>query len=292
MNDIKNIISRKRNYYPGDKWLFFKIYCGAGTIDEILCNSISRVILEFRRKSHVRRWFFIRYSDPDFHLRLRFELNDSQHIEDVINLLYRELSTYIHSGQIYRIAIDTYCREIERYGGWGLMDLSETLFYHDSELVLKVLQRLKANTKLDERWKFAFIIVDNLLHKIHFSTEEKLKMAKSLSNSYMHEFNLKSSNTKISAIYRKNKNIIEQLLGDCGVYLKRLKLSKAFAEWEQSIESCLSTPKIRKDIRITSIIHMCLNRLFATSNRLNEMMIYNFLSRYYSSIIAREKSKK
>lgn len=292
MTESKNGISRKRDYLPGDKWLYFKIYCGVGTIDDVLCGPISRALNEFRSRAYISRWFFIRYSDPDFHLRLRLELSSAEHIGDIILLLKQKLISYIKSGQIYRIVIDTYCREIERYGGWRLMDTSETLFCHDSELVLLILQQLKASNKLDERWKLAFIIVDRLLGVINPDTEERLNIAKSQSESYMREFKIKSSNDQISRIYRKYKNEIELLLISNSEYLNELKLSNAFAQWEELVISCLSDPKTRKNIRMASVIHMCLNRLFASSNRMNEMMVYNSLSRYYSSIIARENKRK
>lgn len=34
---------------------------------------------------------------------------------------------------------------------------------------------------------------------------------------------------------------------------------------------------------ISSLIHMSLDRLFRTKNRLHEMVIYEFLSKYYTS---------
>jgi len=40
---------------------------------------------------------------------------------------------------------------------------------------------------------------------------------------------------------------------------------------------------------LTSIIHMSMNRWFRTKNRLYEMVIYEFLSRYYASEIAKKQ---
>jgi thiopeptide-type bacteriocin biosynthesis protein len=39
---------------------------------------------------------------------------------------------------------------------------------------------------------------------------------------------------------------------------------------------------------LTSLIHMTMNRWFKTKNRLHEMVIYEFLSRYYTSEIEKK----
>ena len=39
---------------------------------------------------------------------------------------------------------------------------------------------------------------------------------------------------------------------------------------------------------VGSIIHMLNNRIFSTQNRLQELVIYDFLSRYYKSKLARD----
>lgn len=41
------------------------------------------------------------------------------------------------------------------------------------------------------------------------------------------------------------------------------------------------------NLNIASLLHMMMNRLFVSKNRLSEMVVYNFLMRYYKSKIAR-----
>ena len=43
---------------------------------------------------------------------------------------------------------------------------------------------------------------------------------------------------------------------------------------------------------IQSYIHMLMNRLFKSKNRMHEMVCYDFLCRYYKSIVAKEKNDK
>jgi thiopeptide-type bacteriocin biosynthesis protein len=42
---------------------------------------------------------------------------------------------------------------------------------------------------------------------------------------------------------------------------------------------------------LTSMIHMTMNRWFRNKNRLHELVIYDFLSRYYTSEIAKNNKK-
>ena len=44
--------------------------------------------------------------------------------------------------------------------------------------------------------------------------------------------------------------------------------------------------------QLTSMIHMTMNRWFRSKNRLHELVIYDFLSRYYISEIAKNKNIK
>ncbi|GHV23349.1 hypothetical protein FACS1894174_09080 [Bacteroidia bacterium] len=43
---------------------------------------------------------------------------------------------------------------------------------------------------------------------------------------------------------------------------------------------------------LKSYIHMMLNRLFRSKNRMHEMVLYDFMFRYYTSGIAKEKYNK
>lgn len=68
-----NMIQRK--FIPGSQWLYFKIYTGVKTADEVLAHTIR----PFLRELYAERWidgsFFIRYNDPDFHIRLRLHID-------------------------------------------------------------------------------------------------------------------------------------------------------------------------------------------------------------------------
>ncbi|HBX51207.1 MAG: hypothetical protein A2275_06955 [Bacteroidetes bacterium RIFOXYA12_FULL_35_11] len=65
-----------RYFIPGSEWLYYKIYCGPKTADTIIENVFLPVSSKLFENSLIKKWFFIRYSDSDLHLRFRILLND------------------------------------------------------------------------------------------------------------------------------------------------------------------------------------------------------------------------
>ncbi len=291
MKEQKIGYSRQRDFMPGSKWLYLKIYGSIGNIDSILSSSVYDIVCTLTKKQMISRWFFIRYSDPDFHLRLRLELTRIDQIVEVLRVVNQRLKPLTISKNIYRISIDTYSREIERYGGFKLMDISETVFCHDSCLIVRILKELSSKDKSQERWKFMFMILDKYLDIIGYSLVEKADFTKKMSVSYLREFGVKGGNRQLSLRYRKLKPTIEKILSQPEEIATDFKLEKQFENWEKSIRAVVKGRNTRKRLEMKSIIHMSINRMFASSNRLNEMMTYNYLSRFYSGMLARKKIK-
>ena len=67
MNKSRNHI--ERNFYPGESWLYIKVYGGITACDQLLVDVIYPTIISLKRTKVIVNWFFIRYYDPDFHLR-------------------------------------------------------------------------------------------------------------------------------------------------------------------------------------------------------------------------------
>ena len=58
-------------FIPGDEWIYIQLYCGELSIDEILRNQFFSLLKKFKKANIIDKWFFIRYSAPSSHLRLR-----------------------------------------------------------------------------------------------------------------------------------------------------------------------------------------------------------------------------
>jgi hypothetical protein len=81
---IENV---QRTFVIGDKWLYYKIYCGVKTADMLLLEVIKSLTEQLIEEKIIDRWFFIRYSDPEPHVRFRVQFIDIKNIgASTINL--------------------------------------------------------------------------------------------------------------------------------------------------------------------------------------------------------------
>ena len=125
---------------PGSEWIFAKLYMGAERINHFLISEASALR---RFAAAADDWHFVRYADPDQHLRIRFRVDDEANRSALIIELYAWFNTLIQAGTLRRVAIDTYDREVERYGGPGRIALAERLFSADSATVAALLPELR-----------------------------------------------------------------------------------------------------------------------------------------------------
>ena len=78
-------IYETKTFIPGSEWVYFKLYTGTKTADTILKNELYGFIQEMIKNKSIDKWFFIRYSDPDFHVRLRIHLNDKKDFDRIFS---------------------------------------------------------------------------------------------------------------------------------------------------------------------------------------------------------------
>lgn len=132
---------------PGGPWLYATLYSSAERQDELLTGPLRHFLGELQtppvRPGGVDRWFFIRYADPDPHLRLRLH-GDPALLNGVVLPRLHDLAGQLSADGMARgLRLDSYAPETERYGGPELLDAAEAVFHADSQLVL---ERLAAPT--------------------------------------------------------------------------------------------------------------------------------------------------
>jgi len=281
-------MSIKRNFIIGDEWLYYKIYCENQLADELLVL-LSPILDKFIDDNRIDKWFFIRYSDPNNHIRIRFHFIDIDNVLLVIKSLNKIFERYIHTDQIFKISCDTYRREIERYGA-NTMELSENIFYSDSIAVSKFLT-LQENKNEMLRWAFALQSIDCFFNEFGFTLEKKYQLITLMKDNFSQEFNVdKSQRIALDRKYRKYSVFISEVFSkDNFILNERMILNKL------SVSELLEKEKQDKlEMPLGSIlmsyIHMMNNRLFASKQRMNEMVIYYFLFKKYKSDLARLSS--
>jgi hypothetical protein len=128
-----------RCFPPGSEWLYAKLYTGTATADQVLRQVVRPVTETALRCGAADGWFFIRYGDPDWHLRLRLHGQPKRLQEEVWPALRAAVVPLLDNGRVWRMQLDTYEREVERYGGAEGIELAERLFQADSEAMLQMV---------------------------------------------------------------------------------------------------------------------------------------------------------
>lgn len=295
-----NTFKSKLIFSIGSEWLYYKIYCGSKTADYILTEKIKHITETLLEKNIIDKWFFIRYADPDVHLRFRLHVSDFEKYGEVLQLVNEELEPLLNQHVISKIQTDTYKRELERYGD-NSMDLSETLFFNDSVFVTDMLDMLDSDSGGTIRWQVALRSVDELLNDFKLSLTEKYTFIDSLNTSFFKEHGgSKELKLTLDNKFRTLRSQIETLM-DVGKdkekeYYPIIELLKFRSKANDSIVKEIlllnETGQLQLSLYnlLSSILHMNLDRLFMGRNRTNEFVVYDLLARYYKSNLARLQS--
>lgn len=282
----------ERTFIPGSPWLYFKLYTGQKSADEILISYLYPLVKALKEQEIIGDFFFIRYTDPAFHLRIRFHIPDKTAYGAVFNAFYETIAPCINTGMVSLVQCDTYQRELERYGNLS-MEIVERIFGVDSLFQLELLQRLitSSQTSDDDRWLASFRLIDDLLDAFVLGQERKINLLSHMADNYKQEFGFtqkmftKQLNDKyrlyrqqIDTSFQYNPLIEEALLA-------RKDMLVAPAQQLLKMERNGMLEKSLADI-IYSLLHMTMNRWFRYKNRTYELVIYDFLLRHYKSIRA------
>lgn len=287
----------KRNFLPGSEWLSIKLYAGNSTVEEILANKLLPFI-ENHEKYH-QKWFFIRYGDPDWHLRLRFKGEPKLLYGKLLPALNLLLEPMLVNNELHNVEIFTYQREMERYGGQSTIELVESLFMADSTLVATTVKHIPQLGE-DLRWRIAILYTDCLLQQLSYIGAEKLGLLSNLRDGFGREFNESSLLRKqLGNRYRQIEPVIKE---DLNNYVN--KLERCYTESQKTIfllldkwkaeskETCVKLLKAlesdenltcSRDELVASILHMHNNRIFKSYGREQEFLMHDFLRRYYFS---------
>ncbi len=282
----------QRVFIPGSEWLYFKIYTGFKSADCILTDYLLPLVDKLKDDELIDEFFFIRYGDPKFHIRFRLHVNDTLNYGIIFKHIADLFRNCIENDMVSTMQCDTYIREIERYGEKYFENV-EKIFSYDSYYILRILKLLQeSETSENDRWQLALLLVDDMMNGFEYSIEQKLDLIRSMYENYKQEFGFtNSASTKqLNDKYRSNRKIVEITLKNenelLNVFTSELLYRRK--NIETIAKDILYPPNFTRNL-IYSLIHMTINRLFRSKNRLHELVICNFLQRYYDSEIAKEK---
>ena len=248
---------------PGNsEWLYYKLY-GCSKRQNELISVLYESLEKLVSGGLAQKYFYIRYADPEPHLRLRIQPSDNK-LPELFTATSELLRALYNDGLISKAVNDSYTREAERYGGPQLIKHAEDYFFHDSKLVMKLLT-MQRYEKLIFNMDFlgiSFIIF--VLEAFNLSMEEQEAFLDSMTDkkSYRKEYQnsrqmimnaVDSTDDWFSIRYHASNPEIYDLIIENASHLKgyaeAIFASDKLGELTNSIKGIA-----------TSIIHMFCNR--------------------------------
>lgn len=281
----------QRTFSLGSEWVYLKFYCGAKSADLILQNGIAPVVHEAETNGWIDQWFFIRYHDPDNHLRVRFHLTDTRFLQDLLSIMECCIRPFERSGLVWKIQADTYRRELERYG-YETIEPVERLFCVDSRMYLDFLRQTEGDERENLKWLWGLRNIDGFLCAAGLDNGSKKTLMEEVRNRFAEEFKMdRSLKSQIDRRYRILRKKMEEFLHG-GRSLHHIPESYETQLWNlwKEVRDTAGEQAVFERILI-SYIHMAVNRLISSGQRLHELLMYDFLCRYYTSLTATAVAK-
>ena len=296
MLERKNNSEVDRVFIPCEAWLYYKIYLGEITSDKILREGVGPLIEQLFGEGAIDKWFFIRFKDPANHIRVRFHLRTERVLGSAVNMVTCHLRPFVTAGLIGKVQIDTYEREVERYSPLP-MDLVEDFFWFDSTMALELMVLLGLHPDEELRWKAAVRAADEFLGEFGFDLEQKIGFCSQMRNSFAMEFREdRHLRDALDEKFRRRKQEVESVLKN-GTEQELADFLLPIARRNQKIAEVMRRGDLASlgfpvsasaSPLLSSFLHMTMNRLFRTDQRLHEFIVYDFLTRYYRSTFARK----
>jgi thiopeptide-type bacteriocin biosynthesis protein len=291
----------QRTFILGDQWLYLKLYTGYKTADHFLAEALPGMINQLKVEQVMDQWFFIRYLDPHYHLRIRFYLKDPVH-SPALSVINQHIKPYVSQGLIWKVQADTYQRELERYGA-ETIEHAEAIFNSDSEAIVTILEMFKGNAAEQYLWLIALKMIDAFLDDFEFDIDDKLELISYLSGNFKREFGFTTKDYKmqLDKKFRANRKTINEIMTGASLDNWITPFSSVIQQKSQRIKPVAKTLlklETQKTLQVSlnnllaSYLHMMINRLFRSKQRICEMVLYDTLERYYSSFKAKNKYNK
>lgn len=262
-----------RSLFPEvDDCIYLKIYTGKIFSDLLICEMVG--ILGFLQSNKlIDHFFYIKYYDPDFHLRFRIFAPVNSHLE-IKSHLNALLKKYLGE-KIHKISYDTYEREIERYDG-DKTPVFEKIFFYDSLISASIIEKSMEDANTDILWMYPIQHIFFYFSLFNLNTENQLQFVSGVKNSLAHEFNTSPLKTSfINAKYKGFSDEIERIINETdGI------LSPIHTRFRHDIRKDLPAITDENILRnLANIIHMHIIRVVRSDNRLHEYLLYCFIEK-------------
>jgi lantibiotic biosynthesis protein len=291
----------RRTFVPGSEWLYLKWYAGPASVDALLGAIVPALVRGGTRRGRIGRWFFSRHADPRWHLRVLVQ-GDAAELRTIMAEASDALEPALRDGGVWKVQVDTYEREIERYGGDSGMMLAEELFWRDSEAVLDVLQTVAGETGMALRWQLCVRGWDLLLTDFGLTLESRRALTQE--TCARHARQLGAQKTLARALddrFRRVRASIERVFDEdhdpdhpLTAPLRHLRTrSAALAPVIHALHDADRTGRLAVPLAtlVRGFLREHANRMLRAAHARQELVLYELLDRWYESRIARQRGR-
>lgn len=290
---------------PGSPWLYVKLYAGTAGAERVLREVVGPTIRSALASGAAEEWFFVRYADPDWHIRLRLRGVPGRLLAEVAPAIHDLATPLLEDGSASRVQIDTYEPELDRYGGSLGLELSERLFWVDSEAALAIVESSIGDTLGDVRWRLCLCGMDRLLQDLGLAPEAQCAVLERARRSLASELQVdRALERSLGDRYRRERSALAALLargadpGESGVsggspIARGLASLRRRSERLAEIGAALRAADREGALQVPladlagSYLHMSANRILRADARAQELVLYDFLARVVRSRMAR-----
>jgi thiopeptide-type bacteriocin biosynthesis protein len=292
----------RRSFPPGSEWLYLKLYGGSAGADGLLRDYVGPLCERLVGEGVVTRWFFIRYLDPELHLRVRLQGDPSALLESALPLIGELSEGLLERRLIWRATLDTLEREVERYGGAAGVALCEAWFHADSEAAVAALAaEHREGDGLERRWRVALLAADAGLGAFGLDPLAKVEAMRSARRDLAEASGSpdpRSFAERYGERHHAERRELQHALhaaregsarGPFQAYRERAGRFEEIADALLGAHADGRLTRSPTDIAL-SLLHMRINRLLRLGSLEPEVRLYDALERLYSSELARAGS--
>ena len=279
-----------RTFLPGDGWVTLKIYGNRMTLDDLLISRIFGLCDELIKERIATQWFYLRYTDPKFHLRCRLRVRRAGCYEAVVGAFSKLIKEADKGCGALSLISDSYVREIERYGGSDeSIRLAEQAFCDQTSLLSGTIIAGADFSDCSQRWKVAMLACHHLVERL--DPRSKAMFVRGLRQGLADRY-FEDRATLRSALGSKFRElgVIDFMRDAIGLRTAEGRCDSFLSEYEGKARQMVIRLRMLEagsllnrpvDQFVGSLMHMMNNRVFRSDSILNEMMIYDHLSRWY-----------
>ena len=273
------------------RWVYLKVYGG----EEYLCRLLRDVIADaLVSDGRVDKWYFVRFYDPDFHIRLRIYGSNAV-ISSVASELWDLFEQRRKMHEICAIQMEAYIPEENRYGGASGIQFAESIFHADSMFCLAVQRAVERSGTDDHVWRSVLLGTVQYIELFTPSRSQIAAVVRRQRDGFKAEmvvgkWQLEQLGKKYKEVRQFCEDAVDRrasvdadvasALEARGMAIQRTiagaNHSGVLLSFDHLPEAC------------SGIIHMQCNRLFTSPSRAQEFVVWEFLDRAHRSVTARK----